>query len=149
MHEFESGAEPPPVPEGHLDILEALSPQELLRCYREANIDRYHHIRKHHPNEDAGAYLDNFLSRVMERLIVSRDRTEAKRLAINLGMSNEPMDMDPEAERKSALEGLRCAASRAVSRYRAHVTEGHTAPNESENEYLQRLVERVRPQHLR
>lgn len=123
----EGASELPPVPKGHLDVLEPLSPQELLRCYREANLDRYHHVRERHPDEGLETTVDTMLGHVMEKLAQHADRGEVD---------------------DSTLEGLRWAASRAVSRYRAHVTEGHTAPNESEDEYLRRLVGRVHRRDL-
>jgi len=120
--ELVESSELPPVPKEHLDILERLTPKQLLLCWREATSDRNKHIRKQHPGKDKGTPLDTSRQRLLEMLLA------------------EP---NPPIESAKALDGLRWAASQTVSKYWTHVTEGHISPAESEEEYLRRLVERV------
>jgi hypothetical protein len=108
--------EPVEIPPVHLAILEPLTERELFRCVREANTDRRHHVHAHHPREEDGARCDHYVDVILKALV----------------------------ERSGeAIRVVRSAASTAASKYSAHVTEGHIAPAESEEEYLRALVERV------
>jgi len=107
---------PPPVPREHLEILEPLTPRELLDCVREANMDRQDHISKNHPHE-AISYL-TVQNRVLEKLFEYPEFAAA--VAESTGVAGDSSD-DSTTE-GNALETWRWAASHAVSRYRAHVT---------------------------
>lgn len=131
-------SEIPQVPEEHLEKLKPLTARELGRCIVEATNDRFDHLRSRHPSERVGNTTK--LQHVLDKLLENPDYAAA--VARSTGLASEPKDLGAP-EGYDVLEALRRAASNAVSQYWSHVTEGHIAPDESEKEYLQRLVERI------
>jgi hypothetical protein len=137
--------ERPPVPNEHLEILEPLTARELMGCVREANIDRCQHIHAHHPHGEDGATVDHWVD-VLLKATVGRSG-EAVRVAQSGGLAGEPTNTSV-AEDNDVPGVVKWCASNAVSKYWAHVREGHIPPAESEEGYLRGLVERVRRQDV-
>jgi hypothetical protein len=133
----------PPLPREWLLILEPLTPRELLLCVHEANRDRYKHIREQHADEDASRTVDRQLEHILEKLADPESLARSARLARALGMGRGSSDT-AEAQPDRTQEALQWAASFAVSKYWSHVTEAHTAPDGSADEYLRELAGRIR-----
>jgi hypothetical protein len=128
----------PPVPREHLAILEPLTERELLRCVREANMDRRHHVHSRHPLEEGGARCDHYVEVLLKAAVERSDEV------VGVARSAEANEStDTGAATYNLVDSARWTASKAVLEYWAHVTEGHIAPAESEEEYLRALVERV------
>lgn len=83
----------PPLPKERREILDPLTPEELLLCYRDANRDRREHIRKEHPDEDAGQNFDhivvNILKHLLEEIADPRKAASGRRLRRSMGLPEE------------------------------------------------------------
>jgi hypothetical protein len=136
----------PPLPKERREILEPLTPKELLLCHREANRDRREHIRKEHSDEDAGQNVDhiveNVLKYVLEEIADPRKAASGRKLRRSMGLPEEEV-VDSRERLQRIRELLQWIVSFAASKYWTHVTMGHVAPRGSSDEYLRGLVERV------
>jgi hypothetical protein len=133
-------SELPPVPKEHLEILEPLTPQQLLLCCREAHRDRCQHIRTEHPDEAAAPNRDHLIESIFEHLL--EEIADPRKAAAGREFRRRSMGLHEE-EVVDRREGLRSLASLMASKYWDHVTTGHVAPRGSSDEYLRGLVERV------
>ena len=131
----------PPLPKERREILEPLTPEELLLCYREANRDRREHIRKEHPDEAAAGTVDSMLDKIIKRLL--EEMTDPQKAAAGREFRRRSMGLPEEEEVVDLREGLQWIASSIASKYWDHVTTGHATPRGSSDEDLRALVERV------
>jgi hypothetical protein len=136
----------PPLPKERREILEPLTPEELLICYREANRDRREHIGKEHPDEDAGQNVDhiveNILKHLLEEIADPRKAASGRKLRRSMGLPEEEV-VDLRERLRWIRELLQRNVSFTASKFWAHVTTGHVAARGSSDEYLRGLVERV------
>lgn len=136
----------PPLPKERREILEPLTPKELLLCHRETNRDRREHIRKEHSDEDAGQNVDriveNILKHLLEEFADPRKAARGRKLRRSMGLPEEEV-VDPRERLQRIRELLQQIVSFTASKYWAHVTTGHVPLRGSSDEYLRGLVERV------
>jgi hypothetical protein len=134
----------PPLPKERREVLGPLTSHQLVLCCRVAIRDWHQHIEKEHPVNEAQWNINRMLVNILEHLLEKeadpRKAAECRRLRRSIGIG----EVQEEEDAVDLHElGMRLASD-AVSKYWAHVTEGHSPPGESETEYLLRIVERVR-----
>lgn len=135
--ELVESSELPPVPEEHREILEPLTSQQLLSCYRQTKRDLRKHIRKHHPHLDAEpTVVDRALEGMLETFVDPVKHAQVMRIAERMS------DRAEATERDTSQEALRWAVSSAALDYCAHAS-GHGTSDESPNAYLRRLADRI------
>ena|SRR5215211_4307356 len=107
-----------PMSEGRLRILQLLTDEELLACFRQVRLDQVDHIRARHPRS-ARTHLPSSHPVVGFKLLI---------------------EWQTEREFRDVFLVF---VSKAVTDYWSHVTEGHPTPPGSAEDYLTWLAERI------
>jgi hypothetical protein len=134
----------PPLPKEQREILEPLTPQQLLLCVRVANRDRLEHLRTEHREEESPVNpvtVGNFFEAMGRRLV--REIEDPRTAAAGREFRRRSMGIHEEKEEVDRRDMLLEFASVSVSMYWAHVTTGHATSRESSDDYVRELARRV------